>query len=62
MSVDPSIKLLQERAWAYLEQHLDKVYTYHNAAHAMEVCAAVEEQKPLFKRDHGTQSGASYAL
>lgn len=46
MSVDPSIKLLQERAWAYLEQHLDKVYTYHNAAHAMEVCAAVEEFAP----------------
>ena len=39
---DSLIDKLQYAALSYLETHLDKRYTYHNAAHTLAVCNAVK--------------------
>ena len=38
-----TISKLQDAALLYLEKNLDKHYTYHNAVHTREVCAAAVE-------------------
>lgn len=43
MSDNLTIANLQETALLYLEKNLDKHYTYHNALHTREVCAAAME-------------------
>lgn len=46
MLSDQVIKSLRQQALDYLKKNLDKGYTYHNADHARDVCAAVEEFAP----------------
>lgn len=43
MARDFCIKTLQEAALSYLAEHLDRRYSYHNAVHSQDVCAALEE-------------------
>ena len=47
---DSLIDELQIAALSYLEEHLDKRYTYHDATHTLDVCNAVKlftEETPL---------------
>ncbi len=43
MREDFSINDLRTVALDYLQMHLPKVYTYHNAEHSRDVCAALDE-------------------
>ena len=55
---DSVIDELQDAALEYLEKHLDRHYTYHNAMHTLEVCNAVR----LFAEKSGLPQTVYLAL
>ena len=55
---DSVIEELQRAAAGFLEKHLERCYTYHNAAHTLEVCAAAK----LFAELSGVPQDTRFAL